>query len=158
MKLLSIALVGLFSVAATADVNGHWLLSKKTEGGFVIPELARTEKCRIYPAKKTGHYKVLIRNTFGDLVLKKSKYVKIENLEETIELASQENLVSTPNNICDAPETTTEAQIPGDIAQFTIFFTGGCANNELERQGSNSANLRALITKFCPTTIDFDLP
>ncbi|MBC76687.1 MAG: hypothetical protein CME64_11790 [Halobacteriovoraceae bacterium] len=156
MKILLAAIA--VSLGASASHHHDWLLSKTTGGGFVIPELARTETCKIFEGKKNGHYKVKIKKTFGELEYRKIKHVYIRNLEEAISASFQENLVSTANPVCDAPETTVKAQLPGELGELTIFFTGGCGTDELERTGANSQNLRGLISEFCPTTIDFDPP
>ena len=158
MKFLCLTAILMFSFGAFATHHHDWLIKKNTSGGFTIPELARTETCKVYESKKNGHYVVKIKKTFGELEYKKTKHIYIKNLEQAIAGSSQEILVSTSNPICDAPETTVSAKLDGQYPEFTLFFTGGCGSDELSRNGSNSMNLRSLISEFCPTTIDFDLP
>lgn len=145
----------LLSFAAGAD---DYLLMKTTGGGFQIPSMARYESCKIYAGKTAGHYRVVIDRQYGELSARQTEYILAENLESQIEDASNEPVNTTPNPICDAPETTYKAQIPAEIAPFTLFNTGGCGMPETDRQGPFSSNLESLIDNFCPWTIDMDLP
>lgn len=149
----SILCVGAF--CAHAD---DYLLKKTTGGGFVIPELAETETCKVYETKGSDKYRVVIKRSFGDLVSTYSEFVHVPNLESKIQTASTEPIVTKTNNICDAPTTTYSAQLPGSIPEYTIFYTGTCGSDEIDRQGPASSNLKSFIDQFCPRTFDFDLP
>lgn len=151
-------LISFLITAASASfaTSGDFLLKKTTGGGFQVPEFAKSETCEVYQGKGENMYRVLIKRSFGDLESSYTEFVNIQNLETNIQSASTEDVVNTPILVCDAPETTYSAQIPGSLPEFTLFFTGGCGADEISRNGPSSSNLKALVDQFCPWTVDFD--
>lgn len=152
-QVLAAMAILMFSEISGASV----LISKTSGGGYVPPEWSRYETCVMHDDKVviTHHYG--LDQTTSVKTVREVPMTIGKEIADLLIAAKNEREARKENGLCDAPSTHISAQLadakPGDKA-FTLFSTGGCGSDRIEREGPASAALRHMIDQHCPTTHD----
>jgi hypothetical protein len=85
--------------------------------------------------------------------------VPVEQLREWIKITAHEQMMMSPNYLCDGPSTVMSAYGPKDMGEkgvLTLFSTGGCGVKRIMREGPASRKLQEILDLHCPLTIDIN--
>ena len=141
-------------LAASANASAALLVTKSSGGGYVPPEWMRSESCELHTDKVVITTYVGVGDGQSVSMVREEKVTLKGDVAILVANAGQEKEVRSPNNLCNAPSTVITGHIQNDRG-FSLFETGGCGSERIERQGPASNALRMLVDKFCPTTYDY---
>ena len=125
------------------------LITKTNSSGFTIEPT--TKVCSVYD------YWVKVKETKytqGDTIEKTRYYYhrKGRKIRRTLSNIKNENLISSPNYLCDGPTTNITASTSDE--SLVLFDSGACGSDRLERQGPKTELLTRIVNQYCPVTHD----
>lgn len=149
-----ILILGLLVFGFSAHAAPTPLIKKVNASGFTPPEYRQTETCEIYSNRAVVTFEMGSAN--GSPVKMRRIYPVsfTANIRDMIQAASQEQVQTDTNSVCDAPTTVVTAATAG-VPSFFLFRSASCGNQRQERIGGHSFQLRAIVDEFCPKTNDY---
>jgi hypothetical protein len=125
------------------------ILVKTNGSGYVPEDYVIYETCSVFSDR------VEIERRLSTAVVREVRPITGgASLLGLVKKASQADLLTQDNQICDLPSTRVIGYLAGDSAGRQVLFyeTGGCGESKKMREGGSAYLLREFIDNYCPKT------